>query len=234
MNLGNQIQDLLNNRSFSEADDLLSAWLRAEPENPDATYLQALSNYFQGHLSKTIDGLKKTLALNPNHTDAAISLSVLYNDVGRYDEGKDVFAKANQSIAVSAVGEDGQIDRKFALKHLEVGDLYFRYRRFDEAIEEYTKALSLSPNEADIRLRRAKAFAKKGFPSRALQELEQLKVESPNHIPTWIQLGLLHFSQGNMLDAELAWEGALALDPRNSEARSLIELLRAGNKFARA
>lgn len=232
--ISDQIIDLINKRSFNEADRLLATWARAEPDNADAHYFQSLSCYYQGNLSRTIDCLKKTLSLNPNYTDAAASLSVLYNDLGRYEEGRKVFEQANRSVAVSAVGEDGAVDRKFALKHLEIGDLYFRYRRFDDAIEEYSKALALSPSDDDIRLRRAKAIAKKGFPTRALQELEQLKRQSPNHIATRIQLGLLHFSQGHSLEAELEWEGVLAIDPNHQEAKSLIDLLRAGNRFARA
>src|SRR5207248_9674227 len=125
--------------------------------------------------------------------------------------------QGNQSVAHKKTGTDLGIDRKFAVKHLEMADLYFRYRRYDEAIEEYSKAALLDPTALDIRIRRAKAYAKKGFLTRAMQELQQLKGEAPHYLPARIQLGLLHYSQGNILDAELEWEAVVSFDEKNRE-----------------
>jgi tetratricopeptide (TPR) repeat protein len=153
-------------------------------------------------------------------------LSVLFNDVGKYDEAKRVFEQANHSVVHQTAGVDTEIDRKFAVKHLEIADLYFRYRRYSEAIEEYGKAAVLDPSALDIRIRRAKAWAKKGFLTRAMQELQQLKQEHPRYIPARLQLGLLHYSQSNVLDADLVWEGILSLEPNHREARAYLEMAR--------
>jgi tetratricopeptide (TPR) repeat protein len=171
-----------------------------------------------------VENLKKALAIDPRHTDAAICLSVLFNDIGKYDDAKKVFEQANQSVANRRSGEDLTVDRKFAVKHLELADLYFRYRRYEEAIEEYTKAARLDPTTLDIRIRRAKAYAKKGFLTRSMQELQQLKREHPHYAPARIQLGLLHYSQGNILDAELEWESIVELEPKNREAIAYLQM----------
>jgi tetratricopeptide (TPR) repeat protein len=134
--------------------------------------------------------------------------------------------QANQSVLLKQVGDDLQIDRRFSIKHFELGDLYFRYRRFDEAIEEYSKAIALDPDQIEMRVKRAKAFAKKGYITRAIQDLQQLKVERPNDLTVRIQLGLLHYSQGNVLDAELEWESVLEIDPVNREAIAYIDMVR--------
>ena len=42
----------------------------------------------------------------PKHTDAAICLSVLFNDIGKYDEAKKVFEQANQSITIKQASGD--------------------------------------------------------------------------------------------------------------------------------
>jgi tetratricopeptide (TPR) repeat protein len=107
---------------------------------------------------------------------------------------------------------------------MELADLYFRYRRYDESIEEYAKAAMLDPTTLDIRIRLAKAYAKKGFLTRAMQELQQLKAEHPHFAPARIQLGLLHYSQGNVLDAELEWEGVTDTEPGNREALAYLEM----------
>lgn len=218
------IQDLLNQKQFREADVLIQERITADPRDADGYYLRGVWHYFQGQLGPTVENLKKALQLDARHTDAAICLSVLYNDIGKYDEAKRVFEVANQSVAHKKIGDDYGIDKKFAVKHLELADLYFRYRRYDEAIDEYGRAAMLDPTALDIRIRRAKAFAKKGFLTRAMQELQQLKKENSTFIPARLQLGLLHYSQGNPLDAELEWESILEIEPNNREARAYLEM----------
>lgn len=218
------IQELLNRREFAAADERIKERLRSNPQSADAHYLWGVAQYFQGKLGHAIEGLKKALSLDPRHTDAAICLSVLFNDIGKYDEAKKVFEQANQSVVHRRSGFDQGIDRKFAVKHLELADLYFRYRRYDEAIEEYSKAISLDPAALDIRIRRAKSYAKKGFVTRAIQELIQLKNQHKDYLPARLQLGLLHYSQNNVLDAELEWESVLGFDSNNKEAQTYLEM----------
>jgi tetratricopeptide (TPR) repeat protein len=219
-----QIQDLLNQKEFGKAEVMIRERLQAEPESADAHYLLGVMHYFQGHFGPTVENLKRALELDPQHTDAAICLSVLFNDIGKYDNAKKVFEQANHSVAHKRTGDDQGIDRKFAVKHMELADLYFRYRRYNESIEEYAKAATLDPHTLEIRIRLAKAYAKKGFLTRAMQELQQLKQDHPRYVPARIQLGLLHYSQGNILDAELEWEGVTAVEPTNREALAYLEM----------
>jgi tetratricopeptide (TPR) repeat protein len=221
-----QVQDLLTRKQYGEAEILLKDRLKENPNNADAFYLLGVMHYFQGQIGLTVENLRKTLVLDPKHTDAAICLSVLFNDIGKYDEAKKVFEQANQSITIKQASGDLEIDRKFSVKHLELADLYFRYRRYDEAIEEYGKAARLDPLTLDIRIRRAKAYAKKGFFTRSMQELQQLKREHPYYSPARIQLGLLHYSQGNILDAELEWESVTSIEPENREAQAYLQMAR--------
>jgi len=221
-----RVQDFLNHKDYASAESLIQQKLRTEPASADAYYFAGIAHYFQGRLGPTVENLKKCLTIEPHHTDAAICLSVLLNDIGKYDEAKNIFEQANQSVVHKRTGEDAGIDRKFAVKHLEIADLYFRYRRYTEAIEEYSKAVLLDPTSLEIRIRRAKAYAKKGYLTRAMQELQQLKVEFPRFIPARIQLGLLHYSQGNALDAELEWESILEISPEHREAKAYLEMAR--------
>ncbi len=220
------IQELISKQDFRQADHLIQEKLKSEPGSADAFYLAGVSHYFQGRIGQAIEAFRKSLSIDPRHTDSAICLSVMLNDIGKYDDAKRVFEQANQSVAHKRLGDDLGVDKKFAVKHLELADLYFRYRRYDEAIEEYGKAALLDPTTLEIRIRRAKSFAKKGFITRAIQELQQLKNEHPDYVPARIQLGLLHYSQGNILDAELEWETISEIEPDNREAQAYLEMAR--------
>lgn len=220
----NEIKQWIEQKEFSRAEQALNLKLQGEPESAETHYQLGIVYYYQGNLNRTIEHLKKSLLLDPQHTDAAICLSVLYNDIGKYEDAKKIFERANQSVTFNRDGGQQEIDRKFAVKHFEMGDLYFRYRRYDEAIEEYQKASALDSGLLEVRIRRAKAYAKKGFTTRAIQELQQLKTEKQFYVPARVQLGLLYFSQGNVLDAELEWESVLDLEPTHRETQSYLEM----------
>jgi tetratricopeptide (TPR) repeat protein len=216
----------IKQRDYQEADTLIKKAITEEPDNSDLYYLRGLLRSYQNKLSSSIEDLKYCLKLEPKHTDAAVCLSIILNDIGHYDEAKRIFEQANQSVFLKQVGDDAQVDHKFAIKHFELGDLYFRHRRFDSAIEEYNKAILLDPTNTETRVKRAKAFAKKGFLTRAIQDLQQLKVERPDNSTVGVQLGLLHYSQGNLLDAQIEWESVLEQDPVNREAIAYLELIK--------
>lgn len=220
-----EINQKIKDRKYSEADSLIENGIRREPDNSDLYYLRGLLRSYQGKLTLSIDDLKYCLKTDPKHTDAAVCLSIILNDIGHYDEAKKVFEQANQSVFLKQTGDNIQVDQKFAMKHFELGDLYFRHRRFDEAIEEYNKSIILDPATVETRVKRAKAFAKKGFLTRAIQDLQQLKAEKPQSTMVGVQLGLLHYSQGNVLDAQIEWEAVLEQDPVNREATAYLELL---------
>jgi tetratricopeptide (TPR) repeat protein len=226
MNTAKEIQKTIQQKKYRAAEEQLVRALTTEPDNADFYYLRGLLRSYQGRLVDSIEDLRHALSIEPRHTDAAVCLSIILNDIGRYDEAKKIFEQANQSVFLKQIGDDLQIDRRFAVKHFELGDLYFRHRRFDEAIEEYNKAILLDPQSSEMRIKRAKSFAKKGFITRAIQDLQQLKQERPSDPSVRVQLGLLHYSQGNILDAELEWESVLELDPVHREAIAYLDLIK--------
>lgn len=198
----------------------------ASSEKNTALHLQGTRYYLQGNLSKAIDSFKKILADDPKHTDAAISLSIIYNDIGKYDEAKKIYQIANHSLRFKNIGNDTLLDRKFALKHVELGDLYFKFHRYDEALEDYSRAMKLDPSQLEVRIKIAKVYAKKGFTTRAIQELQQLCHDHQEFIPARIHLGLMHYSQGNVIDAEIEWERAKARSPEQPELDTYLEMAR--------
>ncbi|MBI2604694.1 MAG: tetratricopeptide repeat protein [Deltaproteobacteria bacterium] len=221
---------LIAERRFAEAASDCEAVLAregaSETDVKSALQLLGTCHYFEGRPARSIECFKKILAIDPKHTDAAISLSVMYNDIGKYDEASRIYRVANQSLQLKKPGADEILDRKFAIKHVELGDLYFKCHRYNEALEEYSKAINLDPSELRVRVKLAKVYAKKGFVSRSLQELQLLCHEHPGFLEGRIQLGLMFFSQGNVIDARAEWERALSQDPHNPEIQTYLEMAR--------
>lgn len=222
-----KIHQLIFARQFKEAEEECKEALEAIADDnvqKSALHLLGTCYYLQGRLSESMECFKKILTQDPKHTDAAISLSIIYNDIGKYEDAKKIYQVANQSLQLKRKGTDLNLDRKFALKHIEMGDLYFKYHRYDDALEDYVRASKLDSKNLEIRIKIAKVYAKKGFNTRAIQELQQICHQNPKFIPARIHLGLMHFSQGNVIDAEMEWNKALELDPHNAEIQTYLEM----------
>lgn len=204
-------------------------------QNPNATEAYFyLANVFhvRGELGKAIKGFQRVLELDPNHTDAAISLSVIYNDIGKYEEAKAIFEKANNQVknAQGAGVADPHLNKKFSLKHYEIAEMYVSYGRCDEALFEYNKAVALDPDNFEIRIKIAKTYTKKGYSSKAFDELRRLKNENPGYMPVRIALGLLYYGNGNIIEAQAEWQNVLSREPSHPEAMMYVNLSRTASE----
>ncbi|HLW56944.1 MAG TPA: tetratricopeptide repeat protein, partial [Bacteriovoracaceae bacterium] len=159
-------------------------------------------------------------------------LSVIYNDIGKYEEAKAIFEKANNQVKNSSSQglTDPHLNRKFSLKHYELAEMYISYGRADEALFEYNKAVTLDPDNLEIRIKVAKAYTKKGFISKAFEELKRLKNEHPGYMPARIALGLLYYGNGNIIEAQAEWQNVLSREPQHPEASMYLNLSRSATE----
>ena len=221
-------RECFDKQEYKKAQVVLNEIIESDDRNVDALFLLANIFHINGEIGKAIKAFTKVLNLNPEHTDAAISLSVLYNDIGQYEDAKKVFDTANERVKGKNKGsglmEDKHINKKFASKHYEIADLYLSYNRYDEALFEFNKVIGLDPENLEARIKIAKVYAKKGFIAKAIEELRNLKNEEPNYAPARIALGVIHYGNGNVLEAQAEWEKVLMKDPFHAEASMYMNL----------
>jgi tetratricopeptide (TPR) repeat protein len=234
-----KLSDLLKKaKDAFQKNDLKTASLflnEVIDQNPNATEAYFyLANIFhvRGELGKAIKGFQRVLELDPHHTDAAISLSVIYNDIGKYEEAKAIFEKANNQVKNNQQQgvTDPHLNKKFSLKHYELAEMYASYGRCDEALFEYNKAVTLDPDNLEIRIKVAKTYTKKGFTSKAFEELKRLKNEHPGYLPARIAIGLLYYGNGNIIEAQAEWQNVLSRDPAHPEALMYMQLSRSATE----
>lgn len=225
-------KEAFQKNDLKTASLFLTEVIENNPNSTEAYFYMANVFHLRGELGKAIKGFQRVLELDPNHTDAAISLSVIYNDIGKYEEAKSIFEKANTQVkSTQSQGvADPHLNRKFSLKHYELAEMYASYGRFEEALFEYNKATNLDPDNLDIRIKVAKAYTKKGFTSKAFDELKRLKTEHPGYMPVRIALGLLYYGNGNILDAQTEWQNVLNRDPQHAEANMYLNLSRSATE----
>jgi len=93
----------------------------------------------QGRLDEAEKGYLKTLALRPGYFPSRIGLSSVYNKKGLYDQ-----AIASLELAVKENASNSDPD--FALARLNLGELYGKTGKIEDAITEWETALKIDPS----------------------------------------------------------------------------------------
>lgn len=216
-------EDVARN-SLTTAEKALEQAVLMNNQVAEAFHLLGYVYSKKGKFKKSILAFERALNLDPFHTDSAIALSSLYNDVGRYKEGAAVFFKTKRRLDRALPGHDPRINQSLAQRHYELGLLYIRFERFQEAHHEFAKALNLEPDNVGCAVQMAKCLAKAGDKDRAVSFLGKILENNPKSVEARVQLGILLHSAQRLKEAQREWQEALALDPDNKSAQMYLSM----------
>lgn len=217
-------EDLARN-SLTSAEKNLEQAILLNNQVPDIFHLLGYVYSKKGKFKKAIMAFEKALALDPFHTEAAIALSSLYNDVGKYKEGAQVFYRTKKRLDKTLPGFDPRINQSLAKKHYEMGLLYMRFERFQEAHHEFLKALNLEPDNVMNAVQMAKCLSKSGDKEGAVTLLRKSLQTHNKSVEAKVQLGILYHSQQKLREAQREWQEALAIDPESQTAQMYLTML---------
>lgn len=215
------------NGNYPAAEPILNQMLLQGTRNPEVFQMLATMAYDKGQFSKAIKTFKRALEIDPTYTDASVGLSIILNDLGRYDEGKQVFVEAQGQLEKKTGKQDPYIDEKLASKHEELADLYYQYKRYTEALEQLLKAQKLSSRRAEITMRIAEVYVQLGHTEKAVKDLKSLTREYPHFIPARLKLGVIYYNANNIAEATEQWENILIRDPQHPEALRYLKMAQA-------
>ncbi|QLY27241.1 tetratricopeptide repeat protein [Bdellovibrio sp. KM01] len=215
------------NGNYKMAEPILSQMLLQNTRNPEVYQMLATIAYDKGQFSKAIKTFKRALEIDPTYTDASVGLSIILNDLGKYDEGKQVFLDAQAQLDKKSGKQDPFVDEKLASKHEELADLYYQYKRYNEALEQLLKAQKLSSRKAEITLRIAEVNVQLNQSERAIKDLKGLIREYPHLIPARLKLGAIYYNSNNIAEATEQWENILIRDPQHPEALRYLKMAQA-------
>ena len=123
----------------------------------------------------------EALRINPAYTEAALNLVVTYNDLGKYEEAKEIYERAMATSkgaprrsSIRSPREDRQHARRGRRR------LPRRAGCTRRPIREYERALALCPTFVDIRTRAGRhAAASWATSTAAMREFERVRAENP-------------------------------------------------------
>lgn len=106
------------------------------------------------------------------------------------------------------------------------GNEYFKQKKWDLAIKEYSEAISLDPKGSTSHTyysNRSACFAGKGEYSRALSDGEQCIKLKPDWGKGYSRKGLALFKLGRLDEAKSCYEEGLKVDPTNNSLKNGLE-----------
>ncbi len=211
---------------YRTAEPLLQQALLRNSKDPEVYQMLATLFYDKGQFNKAIKSFRKALEIDPGYTDASVGLSIILNDLGRYEEAKEVFTDAQERLNESKKQSDPFIEERITQKHTELGDLYFQIEKFEDALEQYSKARKLSNFPGNLVLKIAECYMKLHKEARAIQELQLFLREYPQNNEARMKLGVYFYQMNRVYEAVEEWEKILVRDPSNADAKHYLRIAR--------
>jgi tetratricopeptide (TPR) repeat protein len=214
-------------RKYDHALDLLQAISSEKNSYPDVFNMLGLVFYYFQRYDDAVLAFKRAIELNPNYTEASLNLSVVYNEIGSFEDSQKAYALARESRQESHSYLDPYVRGKIANMHSTIGSIYKDLGYYPQAAEEFRKALVLRPEFADIKTELGTAYRDmREFP-RAIKELQDAVRLDPGYPAPRIQLGLTYYLMGHLDRARTEWLHVLKTHPEDKLAQMYMNLLRA-------
>jgi Tfp pilus assembly protein PilF len=208
---------------YDQAEPLLLKVIEHTDRFADVYDMLGVIAHSRGEMASAKRRFEKAVSINPNYTEAQLNLMVTLNDLGEYDQARQVYS------GIRHRGSGGkELDPfakgKIANMHAETSQAYLDAGMTLEAIAELEKAVALCPTFADLHTRLGMLYRDAGDLNHAREQFEAAKQANPRYLQARIMLGVLHLSAGEAPLAIGEFESVLALDPKNKSAHMYLRI----------
>ncbi len=200
-------------REYHRAMEYLDQVLERNGRYADVYNMLGVIRHDQGRLEEAQAAFEEAMAINPDYTEAALNLSVIYNAMGRYAEAKRIYVAVNERTEAGVGGVDTFAKGRIANMHAEVAEAYRSCGLLGEAIAELDRALLLCPEFLDLRCRQARFQADQGDVAGAQGTLRDVLAVDDSFVPALLGLGLLCLGKGEASVARDHFEQVLRIEP---------------------
>lgn len=212
--------------NYVKAEGLLNEVNRLNPNFADVNNKLGVIANLKGNVEEAALFFERALALNPAYTEAAVNLTITYNELGRTEDAGRVYAEAAKPMEGTGDRLDPFSAGKLANEHYRLGNIYMDYAMPEDAMEEYRKALRRKPELVDVRTKLGMALRDLARYDEAEEELRKALETNPRYGRARSQLGLVLQMKGEKAAAIAEWEAALAENPDLREARNFLKFFK--------
>jgi tetratricopeptide (TPR) repeat protein len=213
---------------------------------PSAATALALTEINKGNLFEGIRRLKEVTRAEPSSAPAHFYLSSLYTGIGRYDTAYrflQTAMKANpgqgayyhqlgvlrrhegcrpEALAAFQQALKAGMGKDEITVWRHVGEVQLDLLAPNAAVEAYTNALRLDPNDARARLGLGRIYLERNEPERAVQQLRAAHNTDPGLQGVHAKLGLAYRALGDLPSAVSVLKQGVERNPADQESRYVL------------
>lgn len=218
------------NGDYKKAEPILHQLVLKNYKNAKLFYMLGAIQYQKNDIKKALRSFKRSLEIDPAFTDAGIGLSVIFNDLGQYEEGQKVFmATQKQLKSPHQIKETSSKSKLFMSKHLELARLYNEDKNYSEALQQLVKAKLFSFETAKIQILIAECLLNLKQYQKAINELKDIISKEQTNIPALMRLGQVYSLTGQKDLAINTFEKILLIDRNHLGASQRLSHLKSQN-----
>jgi len=222
---------------------MLVALAGAQMSSRGSSLSTALAELDKGHVLESIQQLKQIVRTSPTDGSACFYLSTLYTQMGEYPVAERYVQRAieinpkqgeyyhqlgliryRQKRWAAALGFFRQAleigsGKNEAPVWKSIGDVELELFDRDAALQAYTEALRIQPNDAQTHLALGRFYLERGQPDRAIEHLLAALETDPLLRAAYPLLGRAYRQTGHLSSAESVLKKALNASPADQESR---------------
>ncbi|MBN2137861.1 MAG: tetratricopeptide repeat protein [Sedimentisphaerales bacterium] len=236
---------LYDAHEYEEARGILNRISKENISDPALKKLQFQTHLQRGELASATDVLQEYLISDPNNTSMTLSLALLKIQQNEFDEARELLdelqAKDPNSLQTIVARiqlniRENKPDEALGLCNKLIGDsasapayvirarTFISLGKFDEAIRDFDRALSIDSNNVGIWMARSSFYNGIGEKEKAISDIEQAIAMAPDNVEAQRRAVALFLESGKRDKARKAREivdRALESNPDNSALRLL-------------
>jgi len=166
----------------------------------------AIQEYHRGNMQGAADIFHLITVQVPAHADSYYNRGNVLQEMGRYDEALESYAKA---VALNP---------RFTKAYNNQGNILQKIWRYSEALASYDRAIALQPDDASGYYNRGLVLQKMTRHDAALPSYDKVIALMPNHVDAHNNRGLALHAMGRYAEALESYAKAIALNPGYANA----------------
>ena len=205
---------LIEQDALKEAEAVLAEAARRYPEHARILYWLGTVRHERGRPREAVAPLKKAWNVQPALVEAGLKLGQALDDAGQLD---------NAARVLQEVVRRNPVHLPEAWNNL--GFIYLRRRRLEEALDNFEKALALQPDMAEALVNAGSIHLMRQEYDEAAAFFERSTRADTSYAPAFGNLGVVYARQGQHAKARRMLERVLELKPGDRRARALLQQL---------
>lgn len=176
----------------------------------------------QGKLAEALDTYKEALDLEQGNFKTMEYMAWAQVQAGSLDEAVETLVKALEAVGNSAA-EEGDL-------HYLLGRCHLLQKKFPEGQTEFQKAIFKNPNSYIYWCSIGVLYAKASQPQDAFECFIKASNITQEESESWFNMGILYENCNQQLEAVLAYQRAMTIDPKNTDAAKRKDELQDRNR----